>query len=86
MQSAMHLKTAILPGGRIEVTDLKLPVGEWVDVFVLLPHYPATARHSAIDVLARVGWIEVWRVFYPPYACWRVSFKKYSKIIRGDMC
>jgi len=52
MQPAMHLKTAVLPGGRIEVTDLKLPVGEWVDVFVLLPHYPATAPRSAIDVLA----------------------------------
>jgi len=51
MQPAMHLKTAVLPGGRIEVTDLKLPVGEWVDVFVLLPHYPATVRRSAIDVL-----------------------------------
>jgi len=52
MQAAMHLKTAILPGGKIEVTDLKLPVGEWVDVFVLLPHDPATTGRSAIDVLA----------------------------------
>jgi hypothetical protein len=53
MQPAMHLKTTILPGGKIEVNDLNSLVGEWVDVFVLLPHSTATkTRRSALDVLA----------------------------------
>jgi hypothetical protein len=52
MQSAMHLQTAILPGGKIEITDLKLPAGKWVEVFILLPHFPATTRRSALEILA----------------------------------
>jgi hypothetical protein len=52
MQSALHLKTTILPGGKIEVTDLELPVGEAVEVIVLLPEPPPTARHSVLDILA----------------------------------
>jgi len=42
-----------LPGDRIELTDPELPCGQSVDVFVLLPEGPATARPSAIDVLAQ---------------------------------
>jgi len=53
MQPAMHLKTTILPGGKIEVNDLNSLVGELVEIFVLLPHATVTkTRRSAIDVLA----------------------------------
>jgi len=52
MQSAMHLKTAVLPGGKIELNNLTVPVGEWVDVFVLFPNFPTTQRRSALDILA----------------------------------
>jgi len=54
MQPAMHLKTTILPGGKIEVNDLNNLVGELVDVFVLLPHSATTKTPpSALDVLAK---------------------------------
>ncbi len=53
MQAALHLKTTVLPGGRIEIADRQLPAGESVEVIVLLP--PATAEsagRSALDILA----------------------------------
>ena len=52
MQSAMHLKTPILPGGKIELKNLTVPVGEWVDVFVVVPRFSTTQRRSALDILA----------------------------------
>jgi hypothetical protein len=52
MQAALHLKTTVLPGGKIEVMDTSLPSGEIVDVIVLLPASPAVARRSAVDILA----------------------------------
>lgn len=53
MQSALHRKATVLPGGKIELTDPELPCGKAVDVFVLLPDSTATVRPSAIDVLAQ---------------------------------
>jgi hypothetical protein len=52
MQAALHLKTTVLPGGKIEVMDTSLPSGEIVDVIVLLPASAAVARRSAVDILA----------------------------------
>jgi len=52
LQPAMHLKTAILPGGKIELNNLTVPIGEWVDVFVLFSHFPTVQRRSALDILA----------------------------------
>ena len=34
MQKALHIKTTVLPGGKIEIVDPELPVGESVDVVV----------------------------------------------------
>ena len=34
MQKALHIKTTVLPGGKIEIVDPELPVGESVDVIV----------------------------------------------------
>ncbi len=50
MQQAMHLKTIILPGGKIKEENLNSFVGEQADVFVML--HASTTRRSAIDVLA----------------------------------
>lgn len=50
MQKALHLKTTVLPGGRIEIVDQALPVGESVDVVVSQP--PDSAGRSALDILA----------------------------------
>jgi hypothetical protein len=52
MQAALRVKTTVLPGGKIEVTDPQLPSGEAVDVIVLFPEPPATPRRSISDVLA----------------------------------
>lgn len=52
MRAALHLKTTILPGGKIEIVDQELPAGEPVDVIVLLSASPASGRRSAIDILA----------------------------------
>ncbi len=51
MQDALHLKTMVLPGGRIEVTNVGLPSGVPVDLLVL-PQIPSDRRRSALDVLA----------------------------------
>lgn len=52
MQAALHLKTTIQPGGRIEIADTQLPSGTNVDVIVLLPLATPPARRSAVDILA----------------------------------
>jgi hypothetical protein len=52
MQAALHLKTTVLPGGKIEIVAQELPAGESVDVIVLLSAFPASVRRSAIDILA----------------------------------
>ena len=50
VQKALHLKTTVLPGGRIEIVDQGLPVGESVDVVV--SQSPEAAGRSALDILA----------------------------------
>ncbi len=53
MQSALHRKATVLPGGKVEVTDPKLTPGEAVDVFVVLPDSASPVRPSALDILAK---------------------------------
>ena len=50
MQKALHVRTTVLPGGKIEIVDQELPVGESVDVVV--SQSPASERRSAVDILA----------------------------------
>jgi len=52
MQTALKAAATVLPGGRIEIADAQLPVGETVDVIVLLPLPPVEPRRSLADVLA----------------------------------
>ena len=49
MQKALHVRTTELPGGKVEIVDQNLPVGEDVDVVVS----PASRseRRSAVDIL-----------------------------------
>ena len=49
MQKALHIRTTVLPGGKVEIVDQDLPVGEDVDV-VVSPASPM-ARRSAVDIL-----------------------------------
>ena len=49
MQKALHIRTTVLPGGKIEIVDDELPVGESVDVVV--SQSPASERRSIVDIL-----------------------------------
>ena len=50
MQKVLHLKTTVLPGGRIEIVDKELPVGKSVNVVVT--HSSTSSQQSAVDILA----------------------------------
>ena len=50
MQKTLHIRTTVLPGGKIEIVDQELPVGESVDVVV--SQSPASTGRSAVDILA----------------------------------
>ena len=50
MQKVLHLKTTVLPGGRIEIVNRDLSEGETVDVVVTPSASPP--RRSAVDILA----------------------------------
>ena len=50
MQKALHIRTTVLPGGKIEIVDQGLPVGESVDVVVSQPS--VSAGRSVVDILA----------------------------------
>ena len=49
MQKALHIKTTVLPGGRVEIVDHALREGEIVDV-VVRPE-TASSRPSAVNIL-----------------------------------
>ena len=49
MQKALHIRTTVLPGGKIEIVDPGLPVGESVEVVV--SQSSASERRSAVDIL-----------------------------------
>ena len=50
MQKALRIRTTVLPGGKIEIVDQELPVGESVDVVV--SQSPVPERRSVVDILA----------------------------------
>lgn len=52
MQTALKAAAMVLPGGRIEVKDVELPVGETVDVIVLLRQTSTAPRMTLAEVLA----------------------------------
>ncbi len=49
MQITLHIRTTVLPGGKIEIVDQDLPVGEAVDVVV--SQSSASERRSVVDIL-----------------------------------
>ncbi|MEW5857335.1 MAG: hypothetical protein AB1861_08135 [Cyanobacteriota bacterium] len=51
MQPALHISTKVLPGNKIEISTPDLPVGDAVEVFVILSETPISSRRSAIDLL-----------------------------------
>ena len=49
MQKVLHIRTTVLPGGKVEIFSQELPVGEDVDVVV--SSAPPSERRSAVDIL-----------------------------------
>ena len=49
MQKTLRIRARVQPGGRIEIVDEGLPVGESVDVVVSQP--PVSERRSIVDIL-----------------------------------
>ena len=49
MQNTFHITTKVLPGGKIEIINKELRVGEVVDVVVR--HSSTPERRSAVDIL-----------------------------------
>ena len=49
MQKALHVRTTVLPGGKVEIVNQDLPVGEDVDVVV--SRAIGEAGRSAVDIL-----------------------------------
>jgi hypothetical protein len=55
MQSAIYIKTKVLPGGKIELELPQATEGEDVDVFVIMPSTkPSQSRPSVIDILDEI--------------------------------
>lgn len=52
MANAVHIKTTILPGGKIEISAPELPAGEQADVFVVIEREEPTKKRRALDILA----------------------------------
>ena len=50
MEKALRIRTTVQPGGKIEIVDQGLPVGESVDVVV--SQSATSERRSAVDILA----------------------------------
>ena len=50
MQKALHVRTTVLPGGKVEFVSSELEAGQSVDV-VVTPSSP-TERRSVVDILA----------------------------------
>lgn len=51
MESAMHVKTKVLPGNKIEVTSSSLVEGEQVEVFIVFPAAARGHRKSVMDII-----------------------------------
>ncbi|MCY4577554.1 MAG: hypothetical protein OXD31_00755 [Chloroflexi bacterium] len=49
MQKALHIRTTVLPGGKIEIVDDELPVGQTVDVVVR--HSSSPVSRSIMEIL-----------------------------------
>ena len=51
MQNALHIKTTVLPGQRIEITAPLLNEGDAVDVFLVLPSPASRGSRAALEII-----------------------------------
>ena len=50
MQKALHIRTTVQPGGKVEIASPELEAGQSVDVVVT--RSSSTERRSVVDILA----------------------------------
>lgn len=55
MQSAIHISAQVLPGKKIEISCPELPVGDSVEVFIILPPTSSYSNSLTINRQERVG-------------------------------
>jgi len=51
MESALHIKTKVLPGKKIEIAAPDLIEGEAVEVFVVMPKRRGRRRRTVLDMI-----------------------------------
>ena len=51
MQSALHIKTKVLAGNKIEIATPDLKEGDPVEVFLVLPETPAAPPRPALEII-----------------------------------
>jgi hypothetical protein len=54
MQNALHIKTTVLPGQRIEITAPLLNEGDAIDVFLVLPTPSSRGSRAALEIIRRL--------------------------------
>lgn len=54
MDTAIHPKTVVLPGGNIEISAPELAAGQQVTVFVVVEQDDQSPKQHAADILARM--------------------------------
>ncbi len=54
MQVALHIKTEVLPGNKIEITEPNLIVGDSVDVLVMTEQVLPSKRESIIEMITQI--------------------------------
>lgn len=61
MQSALHLKTQVLPGGKIEIQSNDLDIGDTVDVFVVSSQKSSVKHNSIEDIIKDLPGQEIFK-------------------------
>lgn len=54
MESALHIKTKVLPGKKIEIQSDNFEIGDTVDVFVVMSHNKSQQKSSVIDLIDNI--------------------------------
>ncbi len=52
MTTAVHIKTTILPGGKIEISAPELPPGKRANVFVVIEEEEQVERRHVLDMIS----------------------------------
>ncbi|HEY7349527.1 MAG TPA: hypothetical protein VH599_14520 [Ktedonobacterales bacterium] len=54
MATAVHIKTTVLPGGKIEISAPELPPGKQANVFVVIEDEEPKEKRHVLDILSTV--------------------------------